>query len=145
MLYMELCISWLLTLSIKFNILFCWLFKWGVLMFPDKLFYIISDMVSLVGKKREYNIIDAIIVTFPHRMNILGSFKLYLMFDNQRNGLLNIEKCCKLYSKILYEHRILMISYNHNKKLKYRFINLNTKKIMDNGREYTPDYNVCPL
>lgn len=148
-----------LRFSIKFILFLELIFRLCVGLLPDVCFEIYYDAYSAILKlvrliyfksKNSHRLSDTIInvtLAIPHYMDISNSFKIYLLFDNQEDALFNIIKFCQLYANIIEQpYCILMMAYNHDKQIKYQFVNIKTKKIINpDSSECSPLYNVCPL
>ena len=119
----------ILLCSVKIIILIESLFQLCIYLIPEQIFAMIDKLLFIYDKDNKF--IDVSLGIPPHIINITNSFRIFTIIDCRDNAF-NIEKFCQLYAPLInYDHCILMISYSYENQLKYKFINLGTKKIMD--------------
>ncbi len=119
----------ILLCSVKLTVMVELLFQLCIYLVPEQIFAVVGKYLFAYDKNNK--IVDVSLGIPPHIINITNSFKIFTKLDDQNNAF-NIEKFCQLYESVInYDHCILMISYNHDNQLKYKFINTHTKKLID--------------
>ena len=116
---------------------------------PDQCFNILIQILSNISSKSHADkILYATIISPPVRVNIVNSFKLYLLLDVQIQALFNVTYFCHMYRKLIsvLPNGVLIIAYEYNHCIKYAMINIKTQYAIDlTGREYKTRHNVYML
>ena len=115
-----------------------------IMIIPDYMF----KLLGVLYKNNSNRILYSSIISQTTQINIVESFKLYLLLDNQLQFSFNTKYFCHIYRMIIASlpNGILIIAYEHNNIVKYGTINIKNGNVMDiDGNEQKNKHNIYLL